>query len=48
MTRKESRLHATPQELAQAVLRTRPHLGPEPIKVFKDKAEAKRKACDLA
>ena len=48
MTRKEPRLHATPQALARAVVRTRPHLGPEQIKVFEDEAEAGRKARDLA
>ena len=48
MTRKAPRLHATPQALARAVVRTRPHLGPERIKVFEEAAEAGRKARDLA
>ena len=48
MTHKEPRLHAMPQALTQAVVRTRPHLGPEQIKVFEDEAEAGRKARDLA
>ena len=48
MTHKAPRLHATPQALARAVVRTRPHLGPERIKVFEDEAEAGRKARDLA
>ena len=48
MTCKKPRLHATPQALARAVVRTRPHLGPEQIKVFEDEAEAGRKARDLA
>ncbi len=48
MTRKEPRLHATPEALARAVVRTRPHLGPEQIKVFAQEAEASHKARDLA
>ena len=48
MTRKEPRLHATPEALARAVVRTRPHLGPEQIKVFAQEAEARHKARDLA
>ena len=48
MTRKEPRLHTTPEALAQAVVRTRPHLGPEQIKVFANEPAARHKARDLA
>ena len=48
MTRKEPRLHATPEALARAVVRTRPHLGTERIKVFANEAAARHKARDLA
>ena len=48
MTRKEPRLSATPRALAWAVVRTRPAMGKEQLKVFRDKVEAERKAHDLA
>ena len=48
MTRKEPQLHTTPEALARAVVRTRPHLGPERIKVFAQEAAARHKAHDLA
>ena len=48
MTCKEPQLHATPEALARAVVRTRPHLGPERIKVFAQEAAARHKARDLA
>ena len=48
MTRKEPPLHTTPEALARAVVRTRPHRGPEPIKVFADETVASHKARDLA
>ena len=48
MTRKEPPLHTTPEALARAVVRTRPHLGPERIKVFAQETTASHKARDLA
>ena len=43
MTRKEPQLHTTPEALARAVVRTRPYLGPERVKVFAQEAAARHK-----